>query len=70
MARIARALLVAVMLMAVLGAPIIYLLPADPVIQAPFVPLIVVVAGGVSYVYVYRGGPETRHTVTGPDSGE
>ncbi|WP_276260333.1 hypothetical protein [Haloglomus litoreum] len=66
MTRLARALLAAVLLTTVLGAPVLYLLPADPTVRAPFVPVVVVVAGVVSYVYVYRGGPDERRVVTGP----
>jgi hypothetical protein len=65
MSRLARALLTAVVLMALLGAPVLYLLPADPMVRAPFVPIVVVVAGVASYIYVYRGGPDERRSVTG-----
>jgi hypothetical protein len=68
MAGLARALLAAVVLMALLGAPVLYLLPPDPTVQAPFVPIIVVAAGFVAYVYVYRDGPDERRQVTGPGS--
>jgi hypothetical protein len=67
-AGLARALLAAVVLTTLLGAPVLYLLPVDPMVRAPFVPVVVIVAGFVSYVYVYRDGPEERHTVTGPGS--
>jgi hypothetical protein len=65
MSRLARALLAAVALMALLGAPVLYLLPADPMVRAPFVPIVVVVAGVASYIYVYRDGPDERRSVTG-----
>lgn len=66
MNRLARALLAAVVLVSLLGAPVLYLLPADPMVRAPFVPVVVIVAGFVSYLFVYRGGPEKRRSVTGP----
>jgi hypothetical protein len=65
MSRLPRALLAAVLLAAVLGTPVLSLLPPDPTARAPFVPVVVVVAGFLSYVFVYRDGPTERRSVTG-----
>lgn len=70
MSRLTRTLLAAVLFMGLLGAPVLYLLPPDPTVQAPFVPVVLVVAVGAAYVFVYRGGVEDRHEVTGPGPDE
>lgn len=65
MPRLLKTLLATVVLVGLLGAPVRYLLPPDPAAQAPFVPVILVVAGVTSYVFVYREGVEERREVTG-----
>jgi hypothetical protein len=65
MPRLARALLAAVVLVGLFGAPVLYLLPPDPTVQAPFVPVVVIAAGFTAYVFVYRGGAEGHREVTG-----
>lgn len=58
MARLALALLATVVLATLPGGPVLYPLPPDATVQAPFVPL--VVAGFVSSCCSYRDGPDER----------
>lgn len=67
MRSVSRALLAAVALMALFGAPV--LRPAAGTVQTPFVLLIVAVAGVAASVRVCRDEPDEPQHVTGRGSG-